>query len=160
MSNSKLKTYMKWILIGLFCVTFAVVTILLINYEDKGREPYPISDNDYFKRSDVVEILTTTGEFSLSDYEEFIELFPCDKVVEPIQGRQDAKTKGLNLIMEEFGELNGKPYDPLKYSKLATYYDSETECWLIQGLSHPELTSEEPGVIIRQNGDVLAIFYS
>ena len=148
------KANIKLMLVCAVLVILAFAVMLCLRWvEDNLLESNDTTQYEY------IENRTFTGEFRLADYEEYIARFPSNQKVEPIKDIEDAMGKGKTLIMEEYRTIGGKPYDPLQYCGLGAYYDANENCWLIKGVLADGLTGMVPAVVIRQNGDVLGIFY-
>lgn len=95
--------------------------------------------------------------FNLSDYNTYIEKYPSDIVLGPIDNAVTAKEKAESVCIEMFGEsiIKQQPYK--------AYFDKETNTRLVTGSGVKTLLgSKKSGVpyIIIQNSDgkVLAVW--
>lgn len=107
--------------------------------------------------------------FDMADYQNEIGFFASDKNVGPITDEETAIEKAKVLWREEFGSVNGEPYDPIKDKKIEAFFDSKNDCWLIKTLP-PEPEEESGGyikitlggglyAIIQNDGAVVAVWF-
>ncbi len=99
------------------------------------------------------------GEFSLVKYQWEIENFSSDKNVGKVDNPSIAIEKAKELWIEKFSAINGQPYNPINGRKIEVSYDSEEECWHINGTLPPNTLGGVPHAIIRKNGEVVAVWH-
>lgn len=97
-------------------------------------------------------------EFSLLNYQWEIETFPSDKNVGPVDNANTAIEKAKELWIEEFSMIGEKPYAPVNRGKFEVSYDSEKECWHVNGALSMNTLGGVPHAIIRKNGEVIAVW--
>lgn len=102
---------------------------------------------------------TDVGTFELTKYQWEIENFPSDKNVGQVNDSDTAIEKAKELWIEEFSVIDGKPYNPINGRKIEVSYDSDEECWHINGTLKPDTLGGVPHAIIRKNGNVIAVWH-
>lgn len=116
----------------------------------------------------IIEDYEEIREFSISEYKEELNIFSSDKNIGTIEGADDVIVKAQELWHKEYGMMNNGEYrDPNPGESIEVFFDAEGMCWLVRGTPPPE-SSTPPGiedwtgaipcVIVRINGDVLAIW--
>ena len=98
------------------------------------------------------------GEFSLANYQWEIETFPSDKNVGRVDDANVAVEKAKELWLDKFSMVNGQPYNPVNGRKIKVSYDSENDCWLINGTLPSNTKGSVPCALIQKDGKVLAIW--
>ena len=87
------------------------------------------------------------GEYDIKDYEDKIEQCPSDKNVGPIVDADDAIEKGVSVLIDMYGEEIINDEEPFK-----TYYDPNSDTWLIQGSMDPMVEYPDGRIIIPHGG--------
>lgn len=107
--------------------------------------------------------------FDMADYQNEIGFFASDKNVGRVDNEDTAIEKAKVLWREEFGSVNGEPYDPIKDKNIEAFFDSENNSWLIKTI--PAEAEEESGgyikitlggglyAIIQNDGAVVAVWF-
>ena len=93
------------------------------------------------------------GTFNLNDYKEEIDNFPSEEELGAISGPKDALKKAEKLFIELYGN-SVKKWKPYKI-----FYDEENGVWLIEGSTKFFLMSGGVGVLIKDSGEVLAVWH-
>ena len=148
----RLKTICKIIAIVFLVIVAIRITVSLFNSAARNN----------------IELYTypaeMVGEFSLDDYQDTIEIFSTDKNIGPVEDLDDVTEKAQILWNEKFpfgGSDGPNPGDGIE-----VFFDSENACWLVRGTA-PEgpfppgvagWTGAVPNIIIRENGDIVAIW--
>ena len=112
-------------------------------------------------QEDPLSALSTLdySSFSLEDYEIAIKTFPTDRNVGKIATTEEAVAAAKQVWEEEYGEMNGKPYDIYADSTLKILYDESAKCWHVWlEYNRPDALWSAPHTIINENGDVLALW--
>ena len=99
------------------------------------------------------------GDFQLSDYQWAIDSFPYDRNVGSVETSAVAIEKAKELWMERFGEINGKPNNPINGRKIEVSYNAESECWHVNGTLPPRVFGGVPHALIQKDGKVLAVWH-
>lgn len=108
------------------------------------------------KHYDIVD----SGTFDLNDYQWLLDNFPSDKNVGFINDKETAVEKAIELWRSELGTMDGKPYNPLKQvENIVVAFNSEHKCWLIYGELSINVKGAYPTAIIKQNGDVMTVYW-
>ena len=97
--------------------------------------------------------------FALLSYQQEIEAFPSDKNVGQIDDADTAVEKAKELWIDAFSAVGEKPYQPAARGKIEVSYDSDEECWHINGTLKPDTLGGVPHAIIRKNGNVIAVWH-
>ena len=98
-------------------------------------------------------------EFSLSSYQWEIENFPSDKNVGQVDDANTAIEKAQELWLEKYSIVNGQTYNPINGRKIEVSYDSENDCWHINGTLPPKSGGGVPHAIIQRDGKVTAVWH-
>lgn len=101
---------------------------------------------------------SAVGEFTLTKYQWEIENFPSDKNVGQVNDSNTAIEKAKELWIEKFSTAGGKPYNPINGKKIEVSYDSEKECWHINGTLSSNVDGAVPQALIQKDGEVLAVW--
>ena len=126
---------MKRLIIPLFCLAILLVgsTILFIsNYGDKEK----------------------IKEFSLNEYNDYIQRFPSDRKTDTIESAKMAKVEAEKIWIEIYGKQvkNEKPYN--------VFYDDKNGVWLINGSLPKGWDGGVAYILIRKHdGRVLAVWH-
>lgn len=99
------------------------------------------------------------GDFSLADYQWPIENFPSDKNVGPIEDANMAIERAKELWIEKYSIVAGRPYNPINGLKIEVAYDTNAECWLMNGTVPPNRLGGVPYAIIHKDGKVIAVWH-
>lgn len=103
----------------------------------------------------VMSKASTVDNFSISDYDGYIEQFSSKKTLGETNDAKTAKKKAEEVWIELYGEKikSSKPYK--------TLYDKTNEVWLVQG-SLPENTiGGVPYILIQKSdGRILAVWHT
>ena len=86
-----------------------------------------------------------------------IEQFPYEGNVGPVPDAETAVAKAIELWQKEYGEINGKSYDPTRGCPISVGYDQEKDCWAVNGTLPPNAMGSVPFAIIQSDGTVLAL---
>ena len=97
--------------------------------------------------------------FNLTTYQREIETFPSDKNVGPVNDAITAIKKAKELWLEEFSEIDGKPYNPINGREIVVAYNHENEIWCVNGTLPRNHIGSVPHALIKKDGKVLAVFY-
>ena len=95
----------------------------------------------------------TVGSFMLTDYSDFIERFPSEKMVGRIDSVQTAMEKAEVVWKEIYGD-EVKDVKPYKAS-----FDDKNRVWLIEGTLRKKMVGGVPHILIQEDGRVLAIWH-
>lgn len=104
--------------------------------------------------------------FDLIEFQWEIEHYPLDKNVGLVDDENIAIEKAKNLWLEwseKYGLDDGQTYQYInkKFIKRRNFevaYDSKEKCWHIYGTFQPNTLGGVPHSIIRENGDVMAVW--
>ncbi len=101
------------------------------------------------------------GEFSVQKYQWAIEKYPSDQTVGAINNAKEAKEKAVLLWRKEFNTApDGSPQDPMEnIEQIHAWFDAENDCWLVRGDLPDNMVGWVPALIVKSNGDVLALFH-
>ncbi len=77
-----------------------------------------------------------------------------------INSAVDAVEKAKEIWKNEFGEISGTYYDPTEGRRVNIAYDINHDCWLLTGTLPEDTFGTVPIVLIKTNGDVMAIYMS
>ena len=101
------------------------------------------------------------GEFSLQKYHWAIEQFPSTQNVGRIDNAKDAKEKAVSLWQETFDTApDGSKKDPTEnIIQILAYFDKENDCWYLRGRLPDNMVGWVPALLVKSNGEVLAVFY-
>jgi len=88
--------------------------------------------------------------FKLEDYTQIIEKHPSDKKVGVINNKNDAKKKAAEVWLEQKSTTKNR--------KIKVYYDKYNDCWYIKGLLKGDRLGWNTNIIIKSNGEVLAMW--
>ncbi|MEL7570680.1 MAG: NTF2 fold immunity protein [Eubacteriaceae bacterium] len=94
------------------------------------------------------------GEFTLSDYQYFLDNYPSDKSVKEIDNADEAKIQAEKLWIEIFEKKEIKWEKPYNVS-----YDPSNKVWLVYGSLPKNYLGGVAYILIQQNGKVLAIWH-
>lgn len=107
------------------------------------------------------------AEFSIEDYQREMELFATDKNIGPVEDLDDVTEKAQLLWNKRFSYVTIAGFEePNPGDGIEVFFDGENACWLVRGTA-PEgpfppgvagWAGALPNVIIRENGDVVAIW--
>jgi len=126
---------MKRLIIPLFCLAILLVgsAILFIsNYGGKEK----------------------IKEFSLNEYNDYIQRFPSDRKTDTIESAKMAKVEAEKIWIEIYGKQvkKEKPYN--------VFYDDKNEVWLINGSLRKGWVGGVAYILIRKHdGKVLAVWH-
>ena len=101
------------------------------------------------------EIVVT--DCDIADYQRVIERFPYEGNVGPVPDAETAVARAKELWLEEYGVINGKPYDPTGGRPIKVGYDAEHDCWVVIGTLPKNAFGAVPVAIIQGDGTVLAV---
>ena len=93
-------------------------------------------------------------KFNVSDYSRYIDQFPSDKVLGPINSAKIAKEKAEVIWIELYGEevKQKKPY--------SVFFDEIHGIWMIQGSLTENWIGGVPYIIIQKSdGKILAVWH-
>lgn len=96
----------------------------------------------------------TVGKFNISDYNYFIESFPYEKVLGPLDSVQLVKENAEIVFIEVYGEeiKDKRPY--------SISFDENNQVWLVQGSLPEKWVGGVPNILIQKsNGKVLAVWH-
>ena len=93
----------------------------------------------------------------IADYQRVIERFPYEGNVGPVPDAVTAVARAKELWLEEYGVINGKPYDPTGGRPIKVGYDAEHDCWVVIGTLPKNAFGAVPVAIIQGDGTVLAV---
>lgn len=105
--------------------------------------------------------------FSLEDYQKELELFAVDKNIGSIISLDDVAHKAQTVWNEKFSIVTLTGFHaPNPGTEIEVFFDAKEECWLVRGTApqgpFPPDTAgwlgSVPNIIIRENGDILAIW--
>ena len=105
--------------------------------------------------------------FSINDYQKEIELFACDRKIDPIASLDDVVEKAQILWNKEFTVITlAGLHKPNPGDGVEVFFDEDEDCWLVRGtIPNDPLPPDVagwlgvlPNVIICENGDVLALW--
>lgn len=95
------------------------------------------------------------GDFSVSDYQQYIIYFPSDRVVGPVDDVKTAKEKAEIVWIEVYGEKIRKENWAYK-----VYFDEESKIWMVTGLLPRIVKGGVPNILIqKEDGKVLAVWH-
>lgn len=112
-----------------------------------------------------VDPLYDIAYFSVDDYEYFVNRFPSDKVLGPIDSAEMAKEKAESVWLEIYGN------DVQEKQSYIVSYDKENGLWMVQGKILLDFSTDEkellipafggvPNIIIQESdGKVLAVWH-
>ncbi len=100
------------------------------------------------------------GQFDLSNYQWAIDKFPLDKNVGKVDNAETAIEKAKEVWIEKFNTINGETYNPINGKPIKVYFDSKNDCWYLHGALPKNWIGGVPGILIKSNGDVLAVWHS
>ena len=95
----------------------------------------------------------------MTDYQWEIKTFPSDKNVGQVDDVNTAIEKAKELWVDEFSIIIGQPYNPINGRKIEVSYDSEEECWHINGTLPPNTLGGVTHAIIQKDGKVIAVWH-
>lgn len=106
------------------------------------------------------------GVFVLTEYQWEIEHYPLDKNVGQVDDKYAAIEKAMPLWLEwseKYGFDDGQTYQDIyekfiKRREFEVAYDSKEKCWHIYGTFQPNTFGGIPHSIIRENGEVIAVW--
>ena len=94
------------------------------------------------------------GEFSLRDYQTYIEQFPSDIIVGAVETENEAITIAEDIWTDVYGK-NVQFKKPYK-----VFYDADSEVWLVQGSLPFYQNGGVPYILIeKESGRVLAVWH-
>lgn len=118
-----------------------------------------------------LELYTVSPEevsvFYLGDYQKELELFAVDENIGPIISLDDVAYKAQTAWNERFSTVTLTGFHaPNPGTGIEVFFDAKEECWLVRGTApqgpFPPDTAgwlgSVPNIIIRENGDILAIW--
>ncbi len=98
------------------------------------------------------------GEFDLTYFQWEIETFPYEKNVGPIDNADVAIEKARSVWLERYGN-NKYLHDNFdKWGRFQVDWDPLEECWYVHSVPPPDWVGGVSNVIIRKNGDVIAVW--
>lgn len=96
--------------------------------------------------------------FDLNDYQCEVEEFQLDINVGEVTNAKIAIEKAKELWIKKYGARNnGEIYDYVR-RKIEVSFDSENECWLINGTLPHRSIGFVPYALIQKDGKVLAVW--
>lgn len=104
--------------------------------------------------------------FDMTEFKWEIEHYPLDKNVGQVNNRNVAIEQSKTLWSDwskQYGLDDGKTYQDIykefiKPSKFEVAYDSKEKCWHVYGIFRPNILGGIPHSIIRENGEVIAVW--
>jgi len=126
---------MKRLIIPLFCLAILLVgsaILFITNYGGKEK----------------------IKEFSLNEYNDYIQRFPSDRKTDTVESAKMAKVEAEKIWIEIYGEKvkNRKPYN--------VFYDDKNGVWLIKGSLRKGEDAGVPYILIRKHDcKVLAVWH-
>ena len=94
-------------------------------------------------------------EFSLSEYNKYIEKFPYDEILGGIDTQEIAKEKAETVWVEIYGNQIKKEKKPY-----IVFFDSNNEVWLVTGSLPTDMDGGVPYILIQKSdGKVLAVWH-
>ena len=103
------------------------------------------------------EQIIVVTDCDIADYQRVIERFPYEGNVGPVADVETAVARAKELWLEEYGVINGKPYDPTGGRPIKVGYDAEYDCWVVIGTLPKNAFGVVPFAIIQSDGTVLAM---
>ena len=97
----------------------------------------------------------TVDSFKLTDYSDFIERFPSEKILGSIDSAQTVKEKAETIWLDIYGNSvkDKKPYN--------VFFDEQNQVWLVQGTLQKNCDGGVPHILIQKSdGKVLAVWHS
>ncbi|MHB1453454.1 MAG: NTF2 fold immunity protein [Saccharofermentanales bacterium] len=95
------------------------------------------------------------GDFSVTDYQQYISNFPSDRIIGPVDDVRTAKKQAEIIWIETYGERIKKENWLYK-----VYYDKDSEIWMVTGLLPGIAKGGVPNILIRkEDGKVLAVWH-
>ncbi len=95
------------------------------------------------------------NEFSLSEYNNYIENFSSDKILGKIDNEKIAKEKAESVWIDLYGEQIKREKKPYIVS-----FDPNNEVWLVTGSLPKNMLGGVPYIIIQKHdGKVLAVWH-
>jgi hypothetical protein len=95
------------------------------------------------------------GNFSIDDYESYIQQFPSSLTLGEISNEQDAIKYSVQVWNQVYGDAI-KDYKPYKVS-----FDQKSDIWLVEGSLPNNMVGGVPYILIQKSsGKVLAIWHT
>jgi len=126
---------MKRVIIPLFCLAILLVGSAILFISNYGGEE-------------------KIKEFSLNEYNDYIQRFPSDRKTDTIESAKMAKVEAEKIWIEIYGKQvkNEKPYN--------VFYDDKNGVWLINGSLRKGWVGGVAYILIRKHdGRVLAVWH-
>lgn len=92
--------------------------------------------------------------FSVDAYKEYIELFPWAHTTAPIESARDARISAKQIWQDTYADVCNESHQPYVVS-----FDPIAEVWMVEGTMLFLHEGGVPHVLIRSNGEVIALWH-
>ncbi len=92
--------------------------------------------------------------FDLEMYQYQVMTFSCDTNVGEIKTSEDLLEKAMQIWEKEFQNIRQTT------KNIEVFYDAENNCWCAKGVLRKNQLGGTPYVLVKQNGDVLAVWHT
>lgn len=98
------------------------------------------------------------GEFSLQEYQWYIEMFPMEKSVGAVEDVDAAKDFAIALWKESYGEDELNDHGITNKRKLVVEYDPNSECWHIRNKVPRNQVGGVFHALVQRDGKVVTVW--